>query len=204
MKNQITNLILVGTGGQGIVFASRIIAWCAFKSGFDVKESEIHGMAQRGGSVIGQVRFGKKVFSPSIPTGEAHIMLALEEMEALRYSHFLKNKGLIILNLKQTPPPSLDPSFYPKNVSEQLKIKGYKVLEIKAEDLAKNLGSTKIENTILLGVLSLFLPFSVEIWKEVLTNFVPQKFVNLNLKAFEEGRNFAKKILQSRNRIVIT
>jgi len=197
MKEKITNLILVGTGGQGIVLASRIIAWCAFKSGFDVKESEIHGMAQRGGSVIGQIRFGEKVYSPSIPVGKAHIMLALEEMEALRYSYFLKKEGTIILNLKQILPPSLDPSLYPQNVSEKLKEKGYKVFEIKAEELAKSLGSTKIENTVLLGVLSLLLPFPVEIWKEVLRNSVPEKMVELNIKAFEEGRNLGEKILQS-------
>lgn len=197
MKDKITNLILVGTGGQGIVLASRIIAWCAFKSGFDVKESEIHGMAQRGGSVIGQIRFGEKVYSPSIPVGKAHIMLALEEMEALRYSHFLKKEGTIILNLKQILPPSLDPSLYPQNVSEKLKERGYKVFEIKAEELAKSLGSTKIENTVLLGVLSLLLPFPVEIWKEVLKNSVPEKMVELNIKAFEEGRDLGEKILQS-------
>jgi indolepyruvate ferredoxin oxidoreductase beta subunit len=199
MGNKTTNLVLVGTGGQGIVLASRIIAWCAFRSGLDVKESEIHGMAQRGGSVIGQVRFGEKVNSPSIPTGEAHIMLALEEMEALRYLHFLKDNGTIILNLKQIFPPSLDPELYPKNVSEKLKNLGFKVYEVKAEELAKSLGSTKIENTILLGVLSLFLPFSVKIWKEVLTTFLPEKMIELNLKAFEEGRSLGEKILQSRN-----
>ncbi|PMP65538.1 MAG: indolepyruvate oxidoreductase subunit beta [Thermodesulfobacterium geofontis] len=199
MKNKTTNLVLVGTGGQGIVLASRIIAWCAFKSGFDVKESEIHGMAQRGGSVIGQIRFGEKVNSPSIPTGEAHIMLALEELEALRYLHFLRDEGIIILNLKQIPPPSLDPSLYPKDIPEQLKIKGYKVFGIKAEELAKSLGSTKIENTILLGVLSIFLPFSVEVWKKVFTNFLPTKMIELNIKAFEKGRNLGEKILQSRD-----
>ncbi|MBO8143491.1 MAG: indolepyruvate oxidoreductase subunit beta [Thermodesulfobacterium sp.] len=199
MNKEVTNLVLVGTGGQGIVLASRILAWCAFKSGFDVKESEIHGMAQRGGSVIGQIRFGKKVHSPSIPTGGAHIMLALEELEALRYLHFLKNGGKIILNLKQILPASLEPSLYPENVSEQLREKGYKVFPVKAEEIAKTLGSVKIENTVLLGVLSLLLPFSTEIWKEVLTNSVPSKMVDLNLKAFEEGKKVGEKILQSSN-----
>jgi len=199
MNKEVTSLVLVGTGGQGIVLASRILAWCAFKSGFDVKESEIHGMAQRGGSVIGQIRFGKKVHSPSIPTGGAHIMLALEELEALRYLHFLKNGGKIILNLKQILPASLEPSLYPENVSEQLREKGYKVFPVKAEEIAKTLGSVKIENTVLLGVLSLLLPFSTEIWKEVLTNSVPSKMVDLNLKAFEEGKKVGEKILQSSN-----
>jgi len=199
MNKKVTSLVLVGTGGQGIVLASRILAWCAFKSGFDVKESEIHGMAQRGGSVIGQIRFGKKVHSPSIPTGGAHIMLALEELEALRYLHFLKDGGVIILNLKQILPASLEPSLYPENVSEQLREKGYKVFPVKAEEIAKTLGSVKIENTVLLGVLSLLLPFSTEIWREVLTNSVPSKMVDLNLKAFEEGKKVGEKILQSSN-----
>lgn len=199
MNKEVTSLVLVGTGGQGIVLASRILAWCAFKSGFDVKESEIHGMAQRGGSVIGQIRFGKKVHSPSIPTGGAHIMLALEELEALRYLHFLKDGGKIILNLKQILPASLEPSLYPENASEQLREKGYKVFPVKAEEIAKTLGSVKIENTVLLGVLSLLLPFSTKIWKEVLTNSVPSKMVDLNLKAFEEGKKVGEKILQSSN-----
>ncbi len=199
MESKVNNLILVGTGGQGIVLASRIIAWCAFKSGFDVKESEIHGMAQRGGSVIGQIRFGEKIHSPSIPQGKAHIMLALEEMEALRYLHFLKTDGTVILNLKQILPASLDPSLYPQNTSKKLKEKGYKVFEVKAEELAKSLGSTKIENTILLGVLSLLLPFSVDTWKEVLKMAVPEKMIDLNLKAFEEGRSLGEKVLSSQN-----
>lgn len=199
MENEITNLLIVGTGGQGIILATRIIAWCALKSGFDVKESEVHGMAQRGGSVIGQVRFGKKVNSPSIPTGEAHIMLALEELEALRYLNYLKERGIIILNLKQILPPSLDPSLYPQNISKELREKGYKVFEVKAEELAKSLGSLKIENTIILGISSLLLPFPVEVWKDVLTKFFSAKMIDLNLKAFEEGRKIGEKILQSRN-----
>lgn len=197
MENSITNLVIVGTGGQGIILASRIIAWCAFKSGFDVKESEIHGMAQRGGSVIGQVRFGKKVYSPSIPPGEAHIMLALEELEALRYLHFLKDGGNIILNLKQILPVNLEPSFYPQNIPQELSDRGYKVVTIKAEEIAKALGSIKVENTVLLGVLSLLLPFSLKVWEEVLTSSVPSKMVDLNLKAFSKGREIGESLFSS-------
>lgn len=197
MENSITNLVIVGTGGQGIILASRIIAWCAFKSGFDVKESEIHGMAQRGGSVIGQVRFGKKVYSPSIPPGEAHIMLALEELEALRYLHFLKDGGNIILNLKQILPVNLEPSLYPQNIPQELSNRGYKVVTIKAEEIAKALGSIKVENTVLLGVLSLLLPFSLKVWEEVLTSSVPSKMVDLNLKAFSKGREIGESLFSS-------
>jgi len=199
MEKETFNLLLAGTGGQGIVLASRIIAQCAFKSGFEVKESEIHGMAQRGGSVIGQLRFGKKVFSPTIPLGEAELMLALEELEALRYLPYLKEEATIILNLKKIPPAGLDLSQYPQEVTQRIKKRGFKVFEVKAEEVAKALGSSKVENTVLLGVLSLLLPFKKEVWEEVMREALPEKFLELNLKAFEEGRNLGEKILQSQN-----
>jgi len=199
MEREVFNLLLAGTGGQGIVLASRIIAQCAFESGFDVKESEIHGMAQRGGSVIGQLRFGKRVFSPTIPLGEAELMLALEELEALRYAHYLKEGAVIIMNQKQIPPSSLDPKDYPQDIKERLQKRGFKVYEVKAEEVAKALGSSKVENTVLLGVLSHLLPFKKEVWEEVMKKAFPERFVELNLKAFEEGRNLGEKILQSQN-----
>ncbi|MDM7203001.1 MAG: indolepyruvate oxidoreductase subunit beta [Thermodesulfobacteriaceae bacterium] len=195
MGQDIVNIILVGTGGQGIISACRLLAWCAFKSGFDVKESEIHGMAQRGGSVNGQIRFGKKVFSPVIPNGQGDIMLALEQMEALRYLHILKKDGLILLNKKELLPSSLDPVLYPKEIPKRMSEKGYRVVEIDVSEMAKNLGSSKVENVILLGVLSTRLPFPKETWREVIQELMPQKLVELNLKAFEEGRKLGEKIL---------
>lgn len=197
MAKEIQNLLLSGTGGQGIILASRMIALSALKSGFDVKESEIHGMAQRGGSVIGQIRFGKKVYSPTIPLGSADLMLALEELEALRYLHYLKEKATIILNRRQILPAGLDPSHYPQDVIDRIKNKGFQVIEINAGEIAKNLGSSKVENTVLLGVLSLFLPFQDTIWKEVIKEAVPEKFLDLNLKAFDEGVRLGKELLQS-------
>jgi indolepyruvate ferredoxin oxidoreductase beta subunit len=195
MAKETNNILLSGTGGQGIILASRMIALCALKSDFDVKESEIHGMAQRGGSVIGQIRFGKRVYSPTIPAGSAELMLALEELEALRYLHYLKEKATIILNRKQIPPAGFDPSQYPQDIPERIKNKGFRVIKIDAEEVAKNLGSSKVENTILLGVLSLFLPFKEAIWKEVIKEAVPGKFLELNLKAFEEGVRLGKELL---------
>jgi indolepyruvate ferredoxin oxidoreductase beta subunit len=185
---KVTNLILVGTGGQGIVLASRIIAWVAFKSGFDVKESEIHGMAQRGGSVIGHLRFGEKVYSPIIPFGSADILLSLEELEALRYLQFLKKDGILILNRKKILPAGITEEAYPQNVEEILKEKGFKVKSLNAEEVAKELGSLKIENTVLLGCLSICLPFKKGIWEEVISSAVPPNTVELNLKAFNKGR----------------
>ncbi|MCS7199793.1 MAG: indolepyruvate oxidoreductase subunit beta [Caldimicrobium sp.] len=197
MSKEVVNIILAGTGGQGIVLASRIIAHCALKSGYEVKESEIHGMAQRGGSVIGQVRFGKRVFAPTIPVGEGDLMLALEEMEALRYLHYVNPEGVVILNQKQIVPPALSPEQYPKEVLNRIKAKGYKVLALKAQDIAQRLGSSKVENSVLLGVLSLFLPFELDHWKETIAQAVPSDMIELNLKAFEEGRAFGEKILSS-------
>lgn len=196
---EVVNLLLAGTGGQGIVLASRIIAWVAFKSGFDVKESEIHGMAQRGGSVIGQVRFGPKVYSPSIPLGHADIMLALEEMEALRYLHYLKPEALVILHKKRILPPSLDEKEYPQDTERRIIERGYKLLSLDVEAIAKDIGSSKVVNSILLGVLSLYLPFTLERWEEVISQSVPAKTVELNLKAFREGRTLGEKILSAQN-----
>lgn len=186
------NIILSGTGGQGIVLAGRIIAQVAFKSGYDVKESEIHGMAQRGGSVISHIRFGDVVYSPQIPSGEAHIMVALEELEALRYLHFLKSEGIVILNRKKILPAMTDEKDYPQDIENLLKQKGFNVMPIEAEKIAKELGNLKIENSIILGFLSNFLPFKEEIWLMVITSSVPPKTVELNIKAFNEGRRLSK------------
>lgn len=193
----VTNVLLAGTGGQGIVLASRIIAWTAFKSGFDVKESEIHGMAQRGGSVIGQVRFGKKVYSPSIPIGYGDIMLALEEMEALRYLHYLRSNAVVILNRRRIVPPSLNEEEYPKDVEERIRARGHKLISISAQDIAQKLGSLRVENSVLLGVLSVYLPFEVSKWEEVIAETVPSKTIEMNLKAFREGRSFGESVFQS-------
>jgi indolepyruvate ferredoxin oxidoreductase beta subunit len=187
-----TNIVLAGTGGQGIVLASRIIAHVAFNSGLDVKESEIHGMAQRGGSVIGHIRFGEKIFSPAIPQGQADILVALEEMEALRYAAFLKPNGILILNRKKITPALAEDKDYPENIETLLKNKKFNVYTIDAEQIAKNLGNVKVENSVILGFLSVFLNFTSEEWTAVIKDSVPPKTVELNIKAFQEGRRFAK------------
>lgn len=188
-----TNIIMAGTGGQGIVLASRIIAHVAFKKGFDVKESEIHGMAQRGGSVIGHIRFGKKVYSSAIPQGHADILVALEEMEAIRYLPFLKPFGILILNRKKITPALAEEKDYPANISNFLKEKNFFVHAIDAEKIAKDLGNLKVENSIILGFLSAFLSFNENDWIEVIKDSVPSKTVEINIKAFQEGRRLAKK-----------
>lgn len=197
-----TNIIISGTGGQGIVLASRIIAQAAFKSGFDVKESEIHGMAQRGGSVIGHIRFGDLVYSPYIPTGMADIMVSLEELEALRYLHFLKSGGTVILNKKKILPAMAESKDYPHDVEDLIKQRGFIVNSIDAEKIAKEVGNLKIENSVILGFLSIFLPFKEEVWYEAIAEYVPPKTAEINIKAFNEGRRLAKEnaILEQGNR----
>lgn len=199
MKDDVKNIIFVGTGGQGIVSASRILAWSLFKSGYEVKASEIHGMAQRGGTVFGFLRFGKKVNSPQIPKGTGDLMIALEEMEALRYLPYLKEGALVILNRKRVIPSSLDPAQYPQDVVDRLQKKGYKVIEVFAEERSKVLGSSKVENVYLLGVVSPLLPIKEDVWKEVISRFFPKKVVDLNIKAFDEGRKLGEELLQSQN-----
>ncbi len=195
------NIIFVGTGGQGIVLASRMLAAVAFLSGFDVKESEIHGMAQRGGSVIGHIRFGEKVYSPTIPAGMADLILALEEMEALRYAHLLKKRAFVFLNKKKILPAGLSEEDYPSDVEERLKKRGFKVFSLEGESLARELGNPRVENTLFLGVLSAFLPFKESTWEEVIKKSVPSKSLEVNLKAFYKGRELGEgwKLLEQKS-----
>jgi len=187
----ITSILLAGVGGQGIVLASKILAKCAFTAGFMVKESELHGMAQRGGSVISHVRFGEEVYSPLIPRGKADFMVALEELEGLRYTYFLKSSAQVILNSKQVAPSIIIPenSSYPENVKEKLESCGFRVDAIKALEIAKELGNLKVENIILVGALSRYLPFTMADWQKTIEESVPVKTIEINMKAFETGRN---------------
>ncbi|WP_353684840.1 indolepyruvate oxidoreductase subunit beta [Thermodesulfovibrio sp. 3907-1M] len=198
----VTNIILSGTGGQGIVLASRIIAQVAFQSGYDVKESEIHGMAQRGGSVVSHIRFGDKVFCPQIPSGDAHIMIALEELEALRYLRFLKKDGIVILNKKKILPAMAEEKEYPQDVENLLQQRGFLVIAVEAEKIAKQMENPRIENSVILGILSALLSFNEETWYDVISKAVPPKTVELNIKAFNEGRRLIKEnaILEQRIR----
>ncbi len=186
------NVLFAGVGGQGIVLASRILAEAAFRDGFDVKESEIHGMAQRGGSVIGEIRFGKKVYSPAIPPESADILVALEEAESLRYLSRLKKDATIILNLKKIPPMGLNPGDYPQNIPQILRERGFVVKEIEGEKIAREVGNPKVENAVILGLLSNFLPLSFNAWEEAIKNLVPPKTIELNLKAFSRGKSLGE------------
>jgi len=191
---EITSVLFAGVGGQGIILASTILAKCAFNRGLMVKQSELHGMAQRGGSVISHVRFGKEVYSPLIPKGRADYLVALEELEGLRYNYYLKPGGTIILNKKRVVPPTADPvkNPYPDDAGQQLRNAQIKVVEIDALEIAKNVGNPKVENVIIIGALSAYIEdFRIEDWEQAVRESVPPKTVELNIKAFGEGRRFA-------------
>ncbi len=189
----IENILFAGVGGQGVVLASGILAKTAFDTGYDVKDSELHGMAQRGGSVISHVRFGETVYSPLIPKGKADFFVATEELEGLRYASFVKSGGKVILNKRRTIPVTVNKDCpYPENAKSNLEAMNLDVLEIDAPKVAKEIGSSKVENIVLIGALSSFLSLPIEKWQNAIKQMVPPKTVDLNLKAFEEGREIAK------------
>ena len=191
-----TNVLIVGVGGQGVIMVSKILARLSQLEGLQVKQSEVHGMAKRGGSVFSHIRFGEEVWSPTIPMGEADVVLGLEWAEGLRWLRYLKpGVGTFISDTKRIVPP-----FSCRDRSHDAR-HGYahhSVAEIvsqvpsafapDATGMAQELGNERVANTILLGVLSTVMDFPVESWREVLPEFVPPKTLDTNLKAFEAGR----------------
>lgn len=182
------NIMIVGVGGQGTLLASRILGNAVIREGYDVKVSEVHGMSQRGGSVVTYVKYGDKVFSPIIDKGEADIILAFERLEAMRALPFLKKDGKIILNDRAIAPMPVitGAAEYPQNIVEDLS----KVTNITAVDalaLSLEAGSSKAVNVVLIGVLAKSTDISKGVWLEVIKQTVPEKFLELNLKAFELG-----------------
>jgi indolepyruvate ferredoxin oxidoreductase, beta subunit len=191
---EIVNVLFSGVGGQGIILASKILAKCAFLSGYMVKESELHGMAQRGGSVTSHVRFGEEVYSPLIHRGKADFLVALEELEGLRYAYYLKPYGNVILNRKRVIPSSLNPDIapYPEDAKSQLEAMGFHVDSVNAFEIANDLGNSKMENIIVMGILSRYLPFTISVWETVIKEAVPAKTIEVNLAAFQKGREIAE------------
>lgn len=185
-----TNIVICGVGGQGIILASNVLCSVAFLEGFDVKKSEVHGMAQRGGSVITHVRFGKKVYSPLIEQGTGDFILAFEKLEAIRYAQYLKKQGTIIVNDREMPPMSVlvGAAEYPKDIEKKLR-KQAKTYFIDATKIALKLGNIRTVNIILLGVLSTFLNFKQKSWEEAIKKNIKEKFVDLNVGAFNRGKS---------------
>lgn len=189
--NQITfNVLIVGVGGQGVVLASAILSEVAMQAGYDVKKSEVHGMAQRGGIVTSHVRFGKKVYSPLIPNHQADVILAFERAEGLRWVHELKPGGALIVNAqKLVPPIAVDPQYsYPDDALEQLQGKVAHLHVLDADQVSMQLGNSRLANTVLLGALSRTLDIDETIWQEVISRRVPKGTAEANLRAFTEGR----------------
>lgn len=184
--------MIVGVGGQGTLLASRILGAALLDCGYDVKVSEVHGMSQRGGSVVTYVRFGDSVASPVIEKGEADIILAFEQLEAARWLEYLKPDGKIIVNTQKMDPMPVVMGIaeYPEGVIEALKSCGANVKELDALPMAVEAGSAKAVNVVLIGAMAKNMTFvSKETWIKALKESVPPKFLELNLKAFEMGYN---------------
>jgi indolepyruvate ferredoxin oxidoreductase beta subunit len=183
------NLLLVGVGGQGTILTSDILAEGLLKLGFDVKMSEIHGMAQRGGSVNTQIRFGKKVYSPMISMGEANVLVAFEKIEAIRHLNYQKTGGTLIVNDHEiySLPVLTGKEKYPEKVIEQLEKSVKNMVTIKAADIAKDLGNIKAQNMVLLGAAVKRLELLDLNWVDLIKDHLPQKFHEINIKAFNAG-----------------
>ena len=182
------NIMIVGVGGQGPLLTSRILGGITMNAGYDVKLSEVHGMAQRGGSVVTFVRYGDKVTEPIVEVGQVDVLIAFERLEAMRYSHFLKKTGILIVNNQRIDPMPvvIGNAVYPENIIEDLK-KEHKVLSVDAMDEAKKLGNTKVFNIIVLGIAAAHMDFTKEDWLTVIENTVPTKTIDINKKAFLIG-----------------
>jgi indolepyruvate ferredoxin oxidoreductase beta subunit len=186
------DLLITGVGGQGVVLASDITGEAALAAGYDVKKTDTLGMAQRGGSVISHVRIAPKVWSPLIKEGEVDLVLALEELEAARWSHYLRPGGIAIVNNHEQPPlsVSLGKERYPshRDIADALKRQTDRVFFIDGTRRAGELGNVRTLNIFMLGCLSMFAPLTVSIWKESISRRMPENIRAINLTAFEQGR----------------
>ncbi|MGB9975957.1 indolepyruvate oxidoreductase subunit beta [Thermovenabulum sp.] len=185
----VKNIFISGVGGQGTILSGKVITRALIEHGFDVKMSEIHGMAQRGGSVVTQIRYGEKVYSPVIEKGKADVLLAFEKLEALRYIDFLSNDGTLILNDLEIPPSTVlaGKEEYPENITEFVKNNIKNAIIIDAVSKAKELGDVRVQNIILTGALAKVMYFNKEKFVKVIKEVVPEKYVEINVKAFELG-----------------
>ncbi len=186
-----TSVVFVGVGGQGILLASTIVARAAMIAGHQVKTNEVHGMAQRGGSVIAHVRYGTEVFSPTVPEGTADALGALEEIEALRYAHYAAPDGLAVVNATSVIPVTVSSgaATYPEDVADRLRRAFPQLVYFDAGKRAEELGNIRAANIVLLGALSRGLDLPLEAWEEAISSSVKDKHRDLNLRAFDIGRN---------------
>ena len=189
--SDVKSVMIVGVGGQGTLRASRVLGRVLMEKGFDVKLSEVHGMAQRGGSVVTYVKYGKKVYSPIIEKGEADVILSFELCEGARWISYLKKGGKMIINGQKTLPLPVitGAAEYPADVVEKIRGLGADITEIDALGIAEKAGSAKAVNIVLLGVLSRALDFDEKAWADAIAASVPEKALEMNLRAFKMGQD---------------
>ena len=190
MTDRSYNILIVGVGGQGVLLASELISEVAMMFGYDVKKSEVHGMSQRGGVVSSHVRIGKKVYSPTIQYGQADVLISFEQAEGLRSLDWMKKDGVAIISTTSLVPAIVTSTknlSYPEDAIGRIKEKATQVISVDADKIAQELGNPRLVNTILLGILSNYLPFEVDRWNDVIKKKVKPRFVDINLSAFERG-----------------
>lgn len=190
MSDTITNILLVGVGGQGILLASEVLSEAFMQAGYDVKKSEIHGMSQRGGSVVSHVRYGREVHSPIVPEGEGDILFGFEIMETCRSLPLLKKGGTVVANDLRIQPPSvlLGQETYPDDLPVRIAALFPDFLLVDGQKLAAEAGNVRAANTVLLGAVSKRLDIAEECWLKALEKMVPPKALQVNLTAFQLGR----------------
>ena len=184
-----TNILLAGVGGQGILLASEVLSEVVLLAGLDVKKNEIHGMSQRGGSVVSHVRYGEKVYSSIIPEGEVDILFSFEMLETCRYLPLLRPNGRVVMNDWKIAPPSvaLGKQLYPADLAETIRRQHPATTVVNGLELALAAGNSKTVNTVLLGALSQTLDFDPQLWQTALRKMIPERLLEVNLKAFALG-----------------
>jgi indolepyruvate ferredoxin oxidoreductase beta subunit len=195
MTAKTTNVLMCGVGGQGTLVGSETLALAALAEGLQAKQSEVHGVAQRGGSVVSHVRFGTQVHSPLIRCGDVDVLYAAERLEALRYAHYVREGGAIVMDDRAIKPiqmPGVEESPYPEHVPEFLRGKGYNVTVVPAIQTAVELGDKRCANVVLLGAMSNLVPLSEASWQAALVKRFPEKLLDLNRRAFAEGKRLAE------------
>jgi indolepyruvate ferredoxin oxidoreductase beta subunit len=191
--SDVTGIVFVGVGGQGILLAAQVTARAALLAGFDVKTNEVHGMAQRGGSVAAQVRFGRQVFSPLVPAGSARVLASLERIEALRFASWLAPGGLAVVSRQAIVPVTVSSgqAEYPADAEERLRSTFPRLVYVDAVGVAEKLGEVRAANVVILGALSTALSLPAECWSSALAQSVKPKYLALNERAFSEGARLA-------------
>lgn len=190
MAEKVTNIMIVGVGGQGALLASKTLGQVLLDAGYDVKVSEVHGMSQRGGSVVTYVRYGEKVYSPIVDKGEADYIVSFELLEAARYTEYLKADGQVVVNTQTIDPMPVitGAASYPENLVEKMTSQGIKVDALDCLSLAEQAGTSKAVNIVLMGRLSKYMNFSEEAWLKAIEKLVKPQFLEMNKKAFMLGR----------------